>query len=78
MHPFSLPASQYSSAGQAYSAGRLATADPVTVNAPISIYTQPGQNATDIAREVARQLDERERRARAKSRSNYSDQGGIG
>lgn len=78
MHPFSLPASQYSSAGQAYSAGRLATAAPVTVNAPISIYTQPGQNATDIAREVARQLDERERRARAKSRSNYSDQGGIG
>lgn len=78
MHPFSLPASQYGSAGQAYSAGRLATAAPVTVNAPISIYTQPGQNATDIAREVARQLDERERRARAKSRSNYSDQGGIG
>ncbi|MBP2844061.1 phage tail tape measure protein [Dickeya oryzae] len=78
MHPFSLPASQYSNAGQAYSAGRLATAAPVTVNAPISIYTQPGQNATDIAREVARQLDERERRARAKSRSNYSDQGGIG
>ncbi|MCI4223091.1 phage tail tape measure protein [Dickeya dianthicola] len=78
MHPFSLPASQYSGGGQAYSAGRLATAAPVTVNAPISIYTQPGQNATDIAREVARQLDERERRARAKSRSNYSDQGGIG
>ncbi|WP_226101453.1 phage tail tape measure protein [Dickeya oryzae] len=78
MHPFSLPASQYSGGGQAYSAGRLATVAPVTVNAPISIYTQPGQNATDIAREVARQLDERERRVRAKSRSNYSDQGGIG
>ncbi|QOL13303.1 phage tail tape measure protein [Dickeya dianthicola] len=78
LHPFSLPASQYSNAGQARSAGLLAPTAPITVNAPIAIYTQPGQNATDIAREVARQLDERERRARAKSRSNYSDQGGIG
>ncbi|WP_407274563.1 phage tail tape measure protein [Dickeya ananatis] len=77
LHPFSLPASQYSSAGQVRSAGSV-TAAPVTINAPIAIYAQPGQGATDIAREVARQLDERERRARAKSRSNYSDQGGIG
>ena len=39
--------------------------------------TQPGQSAQDIAREVARQLDERERRLKAKARSNYSDQGGY-
>ncbi len=37
----------------------------------------PGQSAQDIAREVARQLDERERRLKAKARSNYSDQGGY-
>ncbi|KCU90831.1 hypothetical protein KY1_23696 [Salmonella enterica subsp. enterica serovar Cerro str. FSL R8-0235] len=46
-------------------------------HAPITIYAQPGQNPQDIAREVARQLDERERRTRAKARSNYSDQGGY-
>ncbi len=42
------------------------------INAPIHITAQP-----DIAREVGRQLDERERRARAKARSKYSDQGGY-
>jgi len=46
-------------------------------HAPITIHAQPGQNAQDIAREVTRQLDERERRARAKARSSYSDQGGY-
>ncbi|WP_410317057.1 hypothetical protein, partial [Klebsiella pneumoniae] len=39
--------------------------------------TQPGQSAQDIAREGARQLDERERRLKAKARSNSSDQGGY-
>lgn len=43
----------------------------------IIIQTQPGQSAQDIAREVARQLDERERRLKAKAKSNYSDQGGY-
>jgi len=47
------------------------------INAPIHITAQPGQSVQDVAREVARQLDERERRARAKARSNYSDQGGY-
>ncbi|EDV0637561.1 phage tail tape measure protein [Salmonella enterica subsp. enterica] len=75
LHPFSLPARAYQPP--------LAKADsppPVIryeINAPIHIVAQPGQNAQDIAREVARQLDERERRARAKARSNFSDQGGY-
>lgn len=75
LHPFSLPARAYQLP--------LAKADsppPVIryeINAPIHIVAQPGQNAQDIAREVARQLDERERRARAKARSNFSDQGGY-
>lgn len=47
------------------------------INAPITIYAQPGQSASDIAREVARQLDGRERKAQAKARSNFSDQGGL-
>ncbi|HAW1880599.1 TPA: hypothetical protein JLN72_001979 [Escherichia coli] len=38
-----------------------------------------GKAITDIdhLRQVARQLDERERRLKAKARSNYSDQGGY-
>lgn len=59
---------------------RAATVPPVQrIEAPmqIIIQTQPGQSAQDIAREVARQLDERERRLKAKARSNYSDQGGY-
>ncbi|TZD51985.1 phage tail tape measure protein [Escherichia coli] len=75
LHPFSLPVK----AGAAMM-GQSASVQPVIrVDAPtqIIIHAQPGQNAQDIAREVARQLDERDRRIRAKARSNYSDQGGY-
>ncbi|MDK2366188.1 phage tail tape measure protein [Citrobacter braakii] len=75
LHPFSLPVK----AGAAMM-GQSASVQPVIrVDAPtqIIIQAQPGQNAQDIAREVARQLDERDRRIRAKARSNYSDQGGY-
>ncbi|WJV52959.1 phage tail tape measure protein [Prodigiosinella aquatilis] len=75
LHPFSLPTKEYAVSRPEPRPSSLA---PVSIHAPITIVTQPGQNATDIAREVARQLDEREHRARAKSRSNYRDQGGIG
>lgn len=75
LHPFSLPVK----AGAAMM-GQSASVQPVIrVDAPtqIIIQAQPGQNAQDIAREVARQLDERDRRIRVKARSNYSDQGGY-
>ncbi|HAI6250254.1 TPA: phage tail tape measure protein [Escherichia coli] len=75
LHPLALPAK----GGEAI-VSRAATVPPVyRIEAPtqIIIQTQPGQSAQDIAREVARQLDERERRLKAKARSNYSDQGGI-
>lgn len=75
LHPFSLPVKS-----GATMMGQAASAQPVFhVDAPtqIIIQAQPGQNAQDIAREVARQLDERDRRIRAKARSNYSDQGGY-
>ncbi|EEP4003563.1 phage tail tape measure protein [Salmonella enterica subsp. enterica serovar Stanley] len=76
LHPHSLPAMAYKQIQPAKSA----SAPPVIryeINAPIHITAQPGQSAQDIAREVARQLDARERKARAKARSNFSDQGGY-
>ena len=76
LHPYSLPAMAYKQSQPAKSA----SVPPVIryeINAPIHITAQPGQSAQDIAREVARQLDERERKARAKARSNFSDQGGY-
>ncbi|ECE3035039.1 phage tail tape measure protein [Salmonella enterica subsp. enterica] len=76
LHPYSLPTVAYKQSQPAKSA----SVSPVMhfeTHAPITIYAQPGQSAQDIAREVARQLDERERKARAKARSNFSDQGGY-
>ncbi|AVK73944.1 TPA: phage tail tape measure protein [Citrobacter koseri] len=76
LHPYSLPTEAYKQSQPAKSA----SAPPVMhfeTHAPITIYAQPGQSAQDIAREVARQLDERERKTRAKARSNFSDQGGY-
>ncbi|HFU2946626.1 TPA: phage tail tape measure protein [Escherichia coli] len=76
LHPYSLPIVAYKQSQPAKSA----SAPPVVhfeTHAPITIYAQPGQSAQDIAREVARQLDERERKTRAKARSNFSDQGGY-
>ena len=75
LHPLALPAK----GGEAM-VSPAATVPPVQrLEAPtqIIIQAQPGQSAQDIAREVARQLDERERRLKAKARSNYSDQGGY-
>lgn len=74
-HPMSLPASTYRAPAE--KAASQPSVVRYEINAPIHITAQPGQSAQDIAREVARQLDERERRARAKARSNYSDQGGY-
>lgn len=75
LHPMSLPAATYRAPQE-----KAASQPPAVryeINAPIHIVAQRGQSAQDIAREVARQLDERERRARAKARSSYSDQGGY-
>lgn len=76
LHPYSLPTVAYKQSQPAKSA----SVPPVMhfeTHAPITIYAQPGQSAQDIAREVARQLDERERKTRAKARSDFSDQGGY-
>ncbi|EPJ2980489.1 phage tail tape measure protein [Klebsiella pneumoniae] len=75
LHPMSLPAASYRPAAE-----KPAGTRPVfqfETQAQIIIQAQPGQSPQDIAWEVARQLDERERRMRAKARSNFSDQGGY-
>ncbi|HCK1134906.1 MAG: phage tail tape measure protein [Klebsiella oxytoca] len=75
LHPMSLPAASYRPAAE-----KPAGTRPVfqfETQAQIIIHAQPGQSPQDIAREVARQLDERERRMRAKARSSFSDQGGY-
>ncbi|EPH3435601.1 phage tail tape measure protein [Klebsiella michiganensis] len=75
LHPMSLPAASYRPAAE-----KPAGTRPVfqfETQAQIIIQAQPGQSPQDIAREVTRQLDERERRMRAKARSNFSDQGGY-
>lgn len=75
LHPMSLPAASYRHAAE-----KPAGTRPVfqfETQAQIIIQAQPGQSAQDIAQEVARQLDERERRMRAKARSSFSDQGGY-
>jgi len=74
LHPFSLPPVEYREEMPRRASAPVVT-QPVSIHAPISIYAQPWQSATDIAREVARQLDERERRASARTRSNFSDSG---
>jgi len=75
LHPSSLPVRAYHT--QPAKADSQPAIIRYEINAPIHITAQPGQSAQDIAREVARQLDERERRARAKARSSFSDQGGY-
>ncbi|MGF0295243.1 phage tail tape measure protein, partial [Klebsiella pneumoniae] len=75
LHPMSLPAASYRPVTD-----KLAGSQPVfqfETHAQIIIQALPGQSAQDIAQEVARQLDARERRMKAKARSNFSDQGGY-
>lgn len=58
------------------------TAKPVTargasstteINAPIHIVQQPGQSGADVAQEVSRELDKRERQAAARGRATLGD-----
>ncbi|MFQ1853780.1 phage tail tape measure protein [Aeromonas veronii] len=43
------------------------------ISAPISIVQQPGQSATDVAQEISRELDRRERQASARTRASLRD-----
>jgi len=75
LHPMSLPAGSY--AQEKVTKQSAITAAPVTIHAPITIHQQPGQSAQDVAAEVIRMLDARERQAKARARSSYRDQGGF-
>ncbi|MNG28455.1 hypothetical protein D3C84_1137160 [compost metagenome] len=43
------------------------------ISAPIHIVQQPGQSGADVAQEVRRELDRRERQAAANGRASLSD-----
>lgn len=45
----------------------------IHINAPIHIAQQPGQSAIDVAQEVSRELDRRERQASARNRASLRD-----
>lgn len=68
--------------GYSYGPRIVQTAKPVAargaasttqINAPISIVQQPGQSATDVAQEVRRELDRRERQGAANGRASLAD-----
>ena len=44
-----------------------------SINAPITIYPQPGMDANDIARQIAAELDKRERAQKSRLRSALRD-----
>jgi phage-related tail protein len=55
----------------------VANAAPVSIHAPITIMQQPGQSAQDVADEVMRRLEAKERQAQSRARSSYRDRGGF-
>ncbi|MDN4386569.1 phage tail tape measure protein [Citrobacter portucalensis] len=77
LHPFSLPIQEYRDIAQPDYQNGGATGTAAQPSAVINIYPTPAQSPADIAREVARQLDELNRKAAAKSRSSFKDQGGY-
>ncbi|AXH63575.1 phage tail tape measure protein [Providencia huaxiensis] len=70
IHPYALPANSYQSAPTTINqSNHAANTAPVTIN----IYPLPSQSANDIAREVARQLEQNQRREQARRLSRYQD-----
>ncbi|WP_273841995.1 phage tail tape measure protein [Providencia rettgeri] len=70
IHPYALPENSYQSAPTTINQSNHAVnTAPVTIN----VYPLPNQSANDIAREVARQLEQRQRQAQARQLSRYQD-----
>ncbi|MCX7133102.1 phage tail tape measure protein [Aeromonas sp.] len=68
--------------GYSYGPRIVQTAKPVAargassntqINAPINIVQQPGQSGADLAQEISRELDKRERQAAARGRATLGD-----
>ncbi|WP_271460992.1 phage tail tape measure protein [Pantoea leporis] len=75
LHPLSLPAQSYRQGAPRQQS--VANAAPVSIHAPITIMQQPGQIAQDVADEVMRRLEAKERQAQSRARSSYRDRGGF-
>jgi phage-related tail protein len=75
LHPMSLPVSGGATVN-AVGAGSSPT-PVVNIHAPITVVQQPGQSAQDVAAEVMRLLEAKERQAQARARSSYRDRGGF-
>lgn len=75
LHPMSQPAQAYRQ--EAARAQPVGSVSPVTIHAPITIMQQPGQSAQDVADEVMRRLEAKERQAKARARSSYHDREGF-
>lgn len=70
IHPYALPANSYQSAPTTINqSNHAANTAPVTIN----VYPLPNQSANDIAREVARQLEQNQRHEQARRLSRYQD-----
>lgn len=75
LHPMSQPAQAYRQ--EAARPQPVGSVSPVTIHAPITIMQQPGQSAQDVADEVMRRLEAKERQAKARARSSYHDREGL-
>ncbi|MGP1038821.1 phage tail tape measure protein [Serratia sp. CY70267] len=71
LHPYSLPGSQYQSGST--TSHHQGGDTYIDIHAPIQIVAQSHHSPQDIAREVARQLDARERQARSRANSSFND-----
>lgn len=70
LHPLALPASSYQSAPATINQNNhTASAAPIVIN----IHATPNQSPNDIAREVAKQLEQHQRREQARQLSRYQD-----
>ncbi|WP_272693177.1 phage tail tape measure protein [Providencia sp. PROV077] len=70
IHPYALPANSYQSAPTTINqSNHAANTAPITIN----VYPLPNQSANDIAREIARQLEQNQRREQVRRLSRYQD-----
>ncbi|TDN51025.1 TP901 family phage tail tape measure protein [Buttiauxella sp. JUb87] len=75
LHPFSLPVQEYRESVLPSRQSGATAAAAIPPPAIINIHPAPSQSPADIAREVARLLDEHNRKAAARTRSSFKDQG---
>lgn len=72
LHPYSLPKSEYQNAQQpsVTTSHQMASIGKVEIH----IHQQPGQSPADVADEVMRRIEAKQRQLAARTRSNFRDQ----